>query len=422
MADEKLTNAVPVSEPQTAQPQSPASAPAVRDKRILPEGVVPKQAQGYVVAGLAVLILLAVMFSKNHAKPAPKETASSPVGMSTDANQRKIQELEQDLSADQRQSQQQAQTQRTGTAASPATGMTATNAAQTGGVAPAPQLQPATEPPRDPVADAEKALAFKARFASNLVSAGDGVSRPATPQTDSANADTGSLAARTTTLPQQTPAAQTAAANGQKRAPEVNVNSAHGQPFVLFEGATIDTALVNRLDGEFAGPVKVMVTNPVYSQDRQHVLIPEGTFILGDAQKVSGFGQKRLAVAFHRLIMPDGYSVDLDQFHGLDQVGETGLKDKVNNHYLQIFGASIALGIISGAAEATTNGGYSESGSDMYRQGMASSLAASGANVLDKFINIPPTITIREGHRIKVYITQDMLLPAYENHDMPGVM
>jgi type IV secretion system protein VirB10 len=165
-----------------------------------------------------------------------------------------------------------------------------------------------------------------------------------------------------------------------------------------------------------------MVTNPVYSQDRQHVLIPEGTFILGDAQKVSGFGQKRLAVAFHRLLMPDGYSVDLDQFRGLDQVGETGLKDKVNNHYLQIFGASIALGVISGASEATTNGGYSESGSDMYRQGMASSLAASGTNVLDKFINIPPSITIREGHRIKVYLTQDMLLPAYENHDMPGVM
>ena len=417
MAEEKQINAVSASEPQP-----PTPVPAVRDKRILPEGVVPKQAQGYVVAGLAVLILLAVMFSKNHAKPAPKETASSPMGMSTDANQRKIQELEQDLSADQRQGQQQAQAQRAGTAASPATAATATNAAQTGGAAPAAQLPPATEPPRDPVADAEKALAFKARFASNLVSAGDGDSRPATPQTDSASADTGSLEARSTALPQQAPAPQAATANGQKRTPEVNVNSAHGQPFVLFEGTTIDTALVNRLDGEFAGPVKVMVTNPVYSQDRQHVLIPEGTFILGDAQKVSGFGQKRLAVAFHRLLMPDGYSVDLDQFHGLDQVGETGLKDKVNNHYLQIFGASIALGIISGAAEATTNGGYSESGSDMYRQGMASSLAASGANVLDKFINIPPTITIREGHRIKVYITQDMLLPAYENHDMPGVM
>jgi type IV secretion system protein VirB10 len=230
------------------------------------------------------------------------------------------------------------------------------------------------------------------------------------------------MATRPSEFPQQAPATQVASGDNPKRGPEVNVNSAHGHPYVLFEGTTIDTALVNRLDGEFAGPVKVMVTNPVYSQDRQHVLIPEGTFILGDAQKVSGFGQKRLAVVFHRLLMPDGYSVDLDQFHGLDQVGETGLKDKVNNHYMQIFGASIALGIISGAAESTTNGGNNQNGSDMYRQGMASSLAASGANVLDKFINIPPTITIREGHRIKVYITQDMLLPAYENHDMPGVM
>ncbi|MDR3748360.1 MAG: TrbI/VirB10 family protein [Acidobacteriota bacterium] len=403
-------------------PQPEATAPAVRDKRILPEGVVPKQAQGYVVAGLALLILMAVMFSKNHAKPAPKESASSPVGVSTDANQRKIHELEQDLSADQRQSLQQAAVQKTGTATSPATTAAEANTAQAGSAAPASQLPPSApiqsaEPPRDPVADAEKALAFKARFASNLVSTDDAAARASAPQPDPANA------ARPAETPQQAPASQiAAAANGQKRAPEVNVNFAHGQPFVIFEGTTIDTALVNRLDGEFAGPVKVMVTNPVYSQDRQHVLIPEGTFILGDAQKVSGFGQKRLAVAFHRMLMPDGYSIDLDQFHGLDQVGETGLKDKVNNHYLEIFGASIALGVISGAAEATTNGGYSESGSDMYRQGMASSLAASGANVLDKFINIPPTITIREGHRIKVYITQDILLPAYENHDMPGVM
>jgi type IV secretion system protein VirB10 len=222
-------------------------------------------------------------------------------------------------------------------------------------------------------------------------------------------------------LPPQTTAGT--AATDKKRAPEVNVNSAHGQPFVVFEGTTIDTVLVNRLDGEFAGPLKVMVTNPVYSQDRQHLLIPEGTFILGDVQKVAGLGQKRLAVTFHRLLMPDGYSVDLDQFHGLDQAGSTGLKDKVNNHYVEIFGASIALGVIAGAAEATNlNQGYNESGSEAYRSGIASSLSQSSANVLDRFINIPPTITIREGHRIKVYITQDMLLPAYENHDMPGVM
>jgi type IV secretory pathway VirB10-like protein len=401
-------------EKQTQQPEVPAATVTaqVRDKRILPEGVVPKQAQGYVVAGLAVVILMAVLFSRNHARTAPQATPSSPTAASGDVNRQKIQELEQDLSADQRQSQQQAQAQKEN-AAGPVAGND--SSAQTNGVAAATPAQP----PRDPIADAEKALAFKARFASNLVNSPSAI--------PSAAGDTNALptappVTHAQSLPQQTSASQSAAAVS-KRAPEVNIDAAHGQPYVLFEGTTIDTALVNRLDGEFAGPVKVMVTNPVYSRDRQHVLIPEGTFILGDVQKVSGFGQKRLAVAFHRMIMPDGYSVDLDQFHGLDQAGETGLKDKVNNHYFEIFGASIALGVIAGAAEATTYGnGYTLSGPSMYEQGVASSLSQSGADVLDRFINIPPTITIREGHRIKVYITQDMLLPAYENHDMPGVM
>jgi type IV secretory pathway VirB10-like protein len=399
---------------------TPSPAPALRDKRIVPEGVVPKQALGYVIAGLAVVILMAVLFSNNHARPVEKTAASGPLAVSTDMNQRKIQELEQDLSADQRQSQQAQRAGNNGTA-STVNGPTT----PTGGVAaPAAQLPPATEPPRDPVADAEKAIAFKARFASNLVSANDGASHPSAESADLAE----NTPVRPSGLPQPAPAAQattattsTASTTGNKRAPEVSVNSAHGQPYVVFEGTTIDTVLVNRLDGEFVGPLKVMVTNPIYSQDRQHLLIPEGTFILGDVQKVSGFGQKRLAVTFHRLLMPDGYSVDLDQFHGLDQAGATGLKDQVNNHYLQIFGASIALGIVAGTAQATNfNQGYNESGSEAYKSGIASSLSQSSANVLDRFINIPPTITIREGHRIKVYITQDMLLPAVENHTVPG--
>jgi len=414
MADEKQTNDAP--ETQTAP--SSENASSLRDKRIRPEGVVPKQAQGYVVAGLAVLILMAVMFSKNHARPAAAPAAPAPLAVSTDANQRKIQELEQDLSADQRQSQQQAMAQKAmGNVSTASNGTPATmqpNGTMTP-TAPVARLPPPTEPPRDPVADAEKAMAFKARFASNLVSAQDNASRPLADISSPSDA----TAARSPNTP-QAPATQPTITTDNKRAPEVNVNSAQGQPYVVFEGTTIDTVLVNRLDGEFAGPLKVMVTNPVYSQDRQHLLIPEGTFLLGDVQKVAGLGQKRLAVTFHRLLMPDGYSADLDQFHGLDQAGSTGLKDKVNNHYVEIFGASIALGIISGAAEATNaNQGYSETGSEAYKSGIASSLSQSSANVLDRFINIPPTITIREGHRIKVYITQDMLLPAYENHTIP---
>ncbi len=421
MSDEKQ---ISPAEQQPASPSPLENTSGLRDKRVQPEGVVPKQAQSYIIAGLAVLILMAVMFSKNHARPIAKDVTPAPVSVSTDLNQRKIQELEQDLSADQRQSQQQALVQRAG-AGTLQTGMAAnTNPAPADVASPASQLPPIApvanaEPPRDPVADAEKALAFKARFASNLVSANDSASRPLA-ETSGTSVD---ASARSSSLP-QAPAAQVAIpAAGNKRAPEVNLNSAHGQPFVVFEGTTIDTVLVDRLDAEFTGDVKVMVTNPVYCEDRQHILIPEGTFILGTVQKVSGLGQKRVALTFHRMLMPDKYSVDLDQFHGLDQAGATGLKDKVNNHYAEIFGASIALGVIAGAAQSSnSNQGLYQSGSEAYRSGIASSLSQSSTNVLDRYINIPPTITIREGHRIKVYITQDMLLPAYENHDMPAVM
>ncbi|HLH34682.1 MAG TPA: TrbI/VirB10 family protein [Alloacidobacterium sp.] len=410
-------------EKQTPQPDVPQVTPAaqVRDKRILPEGVVPKQAQAYVVAALALLILMAVLFSKNHARPSPKEPAPTPVSVSNDMNQQRIHELEQDLSADQRQSQQQAQAPMSGATAVAGSAASGSGAAQTN-INPAGPSQEPAQPPRDPIADAEKALAFKARFASNLVTSAGTTASAGGDVNVQANHPHASPANRPEDLPQQASASQTAAA-ASKRAPEVNIDRAHGRPYVIFEGVTIDTVLTNRLDSDFAGPVKVMVTNPVYSRDRQHVLIPAGTFILGNAQKIGSMGQRRLAVAFHRMIMPDGYSVDLDQFHGLDQIGDTGLKDKVNNHYLEIFGASIALGVIAGAAESTTYGnGYTLSGPSMYEQGMASSLSQSSADVLDRFINIPPKITIREGHRIKVYLTQDMLLPAYEDHDMPGVM
>ena len=212
-------------------------------------------------------------------------------------------------------------------------------------------------------------------------------------------------------------------AGGYKRPLEANVDSASGQPYLVYEGSVLDTVLMNRLDGDAVGPVKVLVSNPLYSHDHQHVIIPEGTVVLDEAKKIgaAGFGQqRRMAVVFHRLIMPDGYSVDLDQFQGLDQIGEEGLKDKVNNHYLQIFGTSIALGVIAGASEITQGGGtITTSGSQAFTNGAAGSVSQSATTILDRFMQIPPTITIREGHRVKVYFTQDLLLPAYSNHTIP---
>jgi type IV secretion system protein VirB10 len=159
-----------------------------------------------------------------------------------------------------------------------------------------------------------------------------------------------------------------------------------------------------------------MVTTNIYSRDGLHLLIPQGSRVLGEVQKVTTFGQERLAVFFHRLIMPDGYSVDLDQFDGLNQIGETGLRDHVNHHYLQVFGVSIAIGAIAGLGQANTRTGFDQPGIDAYEQGVATSLSQSSLRILDRYLNVLPTFTIREGHRVKILLSEDLLLPDYAKH------
>jgi len=275
------------------------------------------------------------------------------------------------------------------------------------------------------IAAKERERADNSRFASNLV-----YSRSADPppqqqpcQTMPAQFGSAERQPNSSLVPPPAEGKQEDTPGGYKRPLEANIDSAVGQPYLVYEGSILDTVLMNRLDGDAVGPVKVLVSNPLYSHDHQHVIIPEGTVVLGEAKKIgaAGFGQqRRMAVVFHRLIMPDGYSVDLDQFQGLDQIGEEGLKDKVNNHYLQIFGTSIALGVIAGASQITQGGGtITTSGSQAFTNGAAGSVSQSATTILDRFIQIPPTITIREGHRVKVYFTQDLLLPAYSNHTIP---
>jgi type IV secretory pathway VirB10-like protein len=155
------------------------------------------------------------------------------------------------------------------------------------------------------------------------------------------------------------------------------------------------------------------VSVPVYAAD--HLVIPAGARVLGEATAVNTFGQSRLAVRFHRVILPNGVHVNLDQFHGLNQIGDLGLRDQVDRHYAQIFGVSLALGVIAGFAQGQTGVGFDATALDTYRQGVGISVSQSSTRVLDRFLNLLPSVTIREGHRIKVYLSSDLPLPAYRD-------
>jgi type IV secretion system protein VirB10 len=184
----------------------------------------------------------------------------------------------------------------------------------------------------------------------------------------------------------------------------------------LLEGTVIDTVLTNRLDGDSASPVNCLVTNPVYSHSGQQVLIPAGSRVLGETKAVRSVGESRLAVAFHRLIFPDGRTVSLDQFTGLNQVGDAALRDQVNQHYWATFGAASAIGVISGLGQYLGTIGFGQGSSDrtiVIAGGFGNATSEATAQVMNRFLNRLPTITIREGHRVKVYLTSDLDLPAY---------
>ena len=171
----------------------------------------------------------------------------------------------------------------------------------------------------------------------------------------------------------------------------------------IYEGSFLEGVLLTQLTGDFPGPVLAMVSVPFYSADRQRILIPRGARVVGTARAVQDPDQSRLAVAFHRLLLPDGSWIDLE-FTGLNQAGEGALQDEVDRHYFSTFAAAGAIGVVSGLALA----GGSPFG---LRAGVGQGLGQSATSVLDRFLNRLPTITIRAGHRLRIWFTSDVLVP-----------
>ena len=175
----------------------------------------------------------------------------------------------------------------------------------------------------------------------------------------------------------------------------------------IYEGSFLEAVLATQLTGDSPGPVLALVSVPFYSADRQRILIPRGTRVVGSAQAVTNQDQARLSIGFHRLIFPDGSWVSL-QFRGLNQLGEGALKDQINRHYFSMFVAVGAVGILSGLTAA--GGNPYEGGTQSMRSGAGQGLGQAATRILDRFLNRMPTITIRAGHRLRVWFTSDVLV------------
>jgi len=184
----------------------------------------------------------------------------------------------------------------------------------------------------------------------------------------------------------------------------------HPNALIIPEGTEIPAVTLGAINGEMAGPVDAETRSNVYVPGTREIAIPQGAKLLGIAQKVGGLNQQRLAVTFHRiLVFPQGKPFCSIALSGpaLDQQGAVGLRGHVDNHLGPMLLAGAVVGIIQGA---TIGLGYGRGGYDtgtVMIGNLGSGAAQTTAQILQRYTNRVPTITLPEGSRINVRFTAD---------------
>jgi type IV secretion system protein VirB10 len=184
-------------------------------------------------------------------------------------------------------------------------------------------------------------------------------------------------------------------------------------PYVLQAGSVIPAALLTGLRSDLPGQVTAQVTEHVYdSPTGRHLLIPQGTRLIGQYDSQVSFGQSRVLLVWTRLILPGGRSIVLERQPGADAAGIAGLEDEVDYHWGRLF---LAAGL------ATILGVGAELGSDAddrlvraLRDGSQGTFNQAGQQVVRRQLNVQPTLTIRPGFPVRVIVTRDLALEPTE--------
>lgn len=190
------------------------------------------------------------------------------------------------------------------------------------------------------------------------------------------------------------------------------------------EGKFIDGVTVDQLETSFHdSPVTVLVTRDFLDRTGQFVLIPRGARILGLAFRVVNQQQTRMFISFHRIMFPDGRSAHFPERQlpeAFNPGGLPGSDARVNNHWFRKFGSAIAMGVIQGLAASQAGdvhvdplGGATMSGPQYAAQSVSRQFEEVSKRMMDHYSNLAPTVTVKPGSRIKVYLSEDMLLSAY---------
>lgn len=183
-------------------------------------------------------------------------------------------------------------------------------------------------------------------------------------------------------------------------------------PFQVMAGTIIPASLVTGLNSDLPGQVIAQVTENVYDTPTgKHLLLPQGTRLLGRYDSDIDDGQSRAFVVWNRLIRPDGSSLVIENLPGVDLAGQSGLHDKVDRHTGSLFKAAILSSVLSVAAELGTD--EEDKLAETIRSGGQNTINQAGQSVVTRALSRKPTLRVRPGWRLGIIVNRDLVLTPY---------
>ena len=177
-------------------------------------------------------------------------------------------------------------------------------------------------------------------------------------------------------------------------------------------GTVIPAALLTGINTDLPGDVIASVTSPVYdSVTGEHLLIPQGAKLYGAYDSQITNGQNRALLVWHRLLLPNGRSIQLDLMRGTDGAGYAGVEDRVDYHTGKLMlGAALSTAIAFAGNLARNDS--SRSDNDV-GDTIAQESSKLGSSIIERQLDVQPTITIRPGWPLRVLVNKDILLTPY---------
>jgi type IV secretion system protein VirB10 len=175
---------------------------------------------------------------------------------------------------------------------------------------------------------------------------------------------------------------------------------------LIAQGTMISGILETAIQSDLPGMVRAVISEDVYSFDGSHLLIPQGSKLVGRYKSGVVRGQSRVFVIWNRMIRNDGVSVNIGSY-GTDALGRSGLDGEIDTHFFERFGSSVLLSMIDAGLKIGVNA-MDDTDSATVALETGDDFSRASEIALENSIAIPPTIHVDQGKRIKVFVGKDL--------------